>query len=78
MRRATLRSRRSISLRTNKLVGLATGTKLTERIVQKIILSALSLVVVAWYATRRKRFARVRAHARKEMERWENEGGASR
>ena len=44
---------------------------------RNVILTALALAVVLWYARHRKRFVRAREYARKETERWENEGGAS-
>jgi len=46
-------------------------------IMRNVILTALALAVVLWYARHRKRFVRAREYARKETERWENEGGAS-
>jgi hypothetical protein len=45
---------------------------------REVILIALALAVVAWYASHRQRLVRARKYAHhKEMERWENEGGAS-
>ena len=42
-----------------------------------LILTALALAAVAWYARHRKRFVRAREYAHEERESWENEGGAS-
>jgi hypothetical protein len=42
-----------------------------------VILAALALAVVAWYASHRKRLMRARKYAHEATERWENEGGAS-
>jgi hypothetical protein len=42
-----------------------------------VILAALALAVVAWYASHRKRLMRARKYAHEATERWKNEGGAS-
>jgi hypothetical protein len=44
---------------------------------QKVILAALALAVIAWYTSHRKRLTRAREYAHEATERWENEGGAS-
>jgi hypothetical protein len=44
---------------------------------RQVIVTALALAVLAWYASHRKRLVRARQYAHEEMERWENEGGAS-
>jgi hypothetical protein len=44
---------------------------------RQVILTALALAVVAWYASHRNRLVRARKYVHKEVERWENEGGAS-
>ena len=40
---------------------------------RNVILAALALVVVAWYARHRKRLMRARKYAHEATERWESE-----